>query len=143
LFERVGFQKDLDSGILTRLYGVAVPLGIPHWFRTLSAFATAALNGEEGAPSAEELKKTMVDILDKEIARLKLLGELEETRILRRQQYEAISALVPSRESMERLIRYEAHFSREFDRLLHRLECLQRMRLGQPGPPTVRLELND
>jgi len=31
----------------------------------------------------------------------------------------------------DRLIRYEAHLSREFDRTLTQLESLQRMRLGQ------------
>jgi hypothetical protein len=39
------------------------------------------------------------------------------------------------------LIRYEAHLSRDFDRSLSQLERLQRIRLGQAVPPTLRLEI--
>jgi hypothetical protein len=41
-----------------------------------------------------------------------------------------------------RLIRYEAHLSREIDRTLNRLERLQRMRKGQPLPPQLEVKIS-
>jgi hypothetical protein len=58
-----------------------------------------------------------------------------------RREYEKVAALVPSQEVLDRLIRYEAHLSREFDRTLSQLERLQRIRLGHPVPPTLRPEI--
>ena len=43
---------------------------------------------------------------------------------------------------MDRFIRYEAHLSREFDRILNRLERLQRFRHGQPALPTLNVEVS-
>ena len=34
-------------------------------------------------------------------------------------------------------MRYETHLNREIDRILNRLERLQRMRRGQPLPPQI------
>jgi hypothetical protein len=50
---------------------------------------------------------------------------------------------VPDTPDKDRLMRYESHLSREFDRLLSLLERLQRMPPGRLGPPAVRLELVD
>jgi hypothetical protein len=41
----------------------------------------------------------------------------------------------------EKLLRYEAHINREIDRMLSKLERLQRRRMGEPGPPRIELEL--
>jgi hypothetical protein len=143
IFEITGFQGDREPPMLMRIYGKAAPFGILHLFRFNSTLAKAARNGKEGAQSAEELKESMVGYLDSEIERLRLLVHRAERWLLRRREYEAIAALAPSEQAMDRFIRYGAHLSREVDRLLNRLERLKRMRLGQPGPPTVRLELND
>jgi len=43
---------------------------------------------------------------------------------------------------LDRLLRYEASLERTFDRTLNQLERLQRMRLGQPVPPPVKVELS-
>lgn len=43
--------------------------------------------------------------------------------------------------SSDRLLRYETHLSREFDRTLAQLERLQRIRLGQPVPPPINLNV--
>jgi len=44
--------------------------------------------------------------------------------------------------SPELLLRYETGLERQFDRILSQLERLQRMRLGQPVPPPVKVELS-
>jgi hypothetical protein len=52
-------------------------------------------------------------------------------------EYRASAAMIPDLETPDRIARYEAHLSREIDRLLNRLERLQRMRRGQPLPPQL------
>lgn len=52
------------------------------------------------------------------------------------------SARIPSQETSDRLIRCEAHLSREFDKTLNQLERLQRMRKGQPVLPPIKVEVS-
>ena len=42
----------------------------------------------------------------------------------------------------EHLLRYEASIERAFDRTLSQLERLQRIRLGQPVPPPIKLDVS-
>ncbi len=57
-------------------------------------------------------------------------------------QHASIAALVPPEGVSERLLRYEASLERSIDRTLNQLERRQRMRLGQPVPPTLKVELS-
>jgi len=79
-------------------------------------------------------------MIDAEIARRKGLEKGlvadEQARI----EYEVSAAIIPGQQALDRLLRYETHLSREMDRILNRLERLQRMRRGQPLPP--RLDVN-
>ena len=60
----------------------------------------------------------------------------------RRAQYVQQAALVPPQEVSQRLLRYEANLNREIDRTLRQLERLQRMRQGQPVPPSIQVEVS-
>ncbi len=51
-------------------------------------------------------------------------------------------AIVRKMPAPEVLMRYETNFERNIDRTLNQLERLQRMRLGQPVPPPVKVELS-
>ncbi len=51
-------------------------------------------------------------------------------------------ALIRKDLSPELLLRYEGGIERQFDRTLTQLERVQRMRLGQPVPPPVKLEVS-
>jgi hypothetical protein len=66
-------------------------------------------------------------------------NEVSETN---QNQFEEAAALVPALDISERLLRYETHLSREFDRTLSQLERLQRMRLGQTVPPPINVRLS-
>jgi hypothetical protein len=83
-------------------------------------------------------KAEALALLDAEIKRLTELKELSVRFDQQTGQRATVAAVVPSHEALDRIIRYEAHLSREIDRTLNRLERLQRMRLGQPAPPTVK-----
>lgn len=49
---------------------------------------------------------------------------------------------VPKDGELERLMRYEDHLDRAFDRTLSQLERLQRMRLGLATLPPLKVELS-
>jgi hypothetical protein len=59
----------------------------------------------------------------------------------RRMEVEKLRLSVPEGPGLDKLLRYEAALARAFDRTLGQLERLQRMRLGQPVPPPVKLEV--
>ncbi|MGB7283851.1 MAG: hypothetical protein WBE13_16415, partial [Candidatus Acidiferrum sp.] len=44
--------------------------------------------------------------------------------------------------SLDLLLRYETNLDRAFDRILNQLDRLQRIRKGQPVPPTVNVNLS-
>jgi hypothetical protein len=146
LFEKSGFVRGEDPWLLRKLYGLdhdgAAPLGIFRTFQLYTMLATDAPKGNETPHSPDELKKEMLEMLDEEIRHLEGLKVLQQTIEEQKAECQTIAALVPSQDVTERLVRYEAHLSREFDRTLSQLERLRRIRLGQPVPPTVRLELS-
>jgi hypothetical protein len=145
VLENFGFQKDKDPWLLRKLYGLdhddAVPLSVFKLYQALAAVATDPPKGDEAPASLDELKKQALAILDAEIKRLETLKEWQQIIVKQRAEYESIAALIPPQDALDRLIRYEAHLSREFDRTLSQLERLQRIRLGYAAPPTVRLEI--
>ena len=49
---------------------------------------------------------------------------------------------IPDSQGMDRLLRYETHLTREGDRILSRLERLQRTREGQPVPPQMDVNIS-
>jgi hypothetical protein len=53
-----------------------------------------------------------------------------------------LSNLGGTRWTTDHLLRYEASIERAFDRALSQLERLQRMRLGQPIPPPIKLDIS-
>jgi len=86
--------------------------------------------------------ETTCEAIEAEIARLTGLYN-------RTAKFEALKAIhnlevsrIPSMEVSDRLLRYEAHLSREFDKTLSQLERLQRIRKGQQVLPTIKLDLS-
>ena len=57
-------------------------------------------------------------------------------------ELEEIRWLVPSKEASDRFQRYEASLERSFDRTLSQIERLQRMRLGQPVLPAIKVDIS-
>jgi hypothetical protein len=106
----------------------------------------ARLTGESAigkdTNDANQLIEEMRTAIDAEIKRLTELHN-DIVRIeLRKSANNVAVAGIPLQESADRLLRYEAHLSREFDRTLNQLERLQRMRKGQPLPPQVDVKIS-
>ena len=84
----------------------------------------------------------MRNAINQEIRRLRKLQTAASIAEALRHEQDFATGRVPSREVADRLVRYEAHLSREFDRTLSQLEGLQRMRKGQPVPPLLKVQFS-
>jgi hypothetical protein len=108
----------------------------------ISRLTAGFLGAKEAATDPDQLKERMREALAAEVDRLKKLQCLQGLIEVGKIESSADAARIPSQEVSDRLLRYEAHLSREFDRTLSQLERLQRMRMGQPVPPTIKVEVS-
>jgi hypothetical protein len=96
---------------------------------------------ENGPPkdgiSLEEAKKIAIDMLDDEIRWAESRQECPKPF----EDFRAISSF-PSDIGLEKMMRYEAHLGREFDRTLQQIERLRRIRSGQPTQPPIEVKLS-
>jgi hypothetical protein len=95
-----------------------------------------------GSPSPEVCKKNFVEELKKQIKTIEYNGKVIEVVVNHKEQLEAECHNVPEGPRLDRLLRYEANLDRSFDRTLSQLEHQQRMRLGQPVLPAIKLNVS-
>jgi hypothetical protein len=148
LLYMAGDSQDEDKMLRTLklMYGYQDEGPQPYGWRQMSLMlsklltsAELAEQGKEDSENPPDVKQIVVGAIRQEIICLaKLYDTAEEVERLRHERNVAC-ARVPSQEVSDRLIRYEAHLSREFDRTLSHLERLQRMRLGQPVLPKLEV----
>jgi hypothetical protein len=91
---------------------------------------------------AADAAESMVGMLTEEIEGYKLMFRDYSARSDRRNRLQAATALVPRQDVTDRLQRYEASLERSFDRTLSQFERLQRLRLGQPVPPALKVDVS-
>jgi hypothetical protein len=130
--------------LIERLYGEDRNAGIPYTFRLIYEVCARSAKlvktiGEK--PLDPEVMESCIELIDSEIERLKQLEQILEAAARERSVYRSFAAIIPGQEISDRLMRYETHLSREIDRILNRLERLQRMREGQPLPPQLVLNV--
>jgi hypothetical protein len=128
---------------LKSIYGYQDEGPAPYGWRQMSLMISKLISsteqGKKDSKDPADVKQFMVDAISKEIMRLVELHDTAAAVEALRRQHNPAAARVPSQEVSDRLIRYEAHLSREFDRTLTQLERLQRMRLGQPVLPKLEV----
>jgi hypothetical protein len=83
----------------------------------------------------------VLDEIEKEIRRLKGYQRKRASVETERMQLEVESRSIPNGPGVERFLRYEVSFNRDFDRTLTQLERIQRMRLGQPVAPRLEIDV--
>jgi hypothetical protein len=71
-----------------------------------------------------------------------LLMDASEGREAELLKYTNAASLVPTQAMLDRLTKYETNLSREFERTLHQLERLQKMRRGQPVAPPINVQIS-
>lgn len=142
--EARGFCMEIDRDILKKLYGTGtypqVRSGI---FYSYLVTASCAVNekGEQN-PDADKYKKMLLEVLDKQIEFLTALTNDVLQLDLERSKYRIDQALLSRQSALDLYIRYDTYLSRETDRLLNRLERVQRMRKGQPLPPQFEVKIS-
>lgn len=86
--------------------------------------------------------ESMVSMLKEKIETYELMLRDWCERSDDRNRLQATTALVPRQEVTDRLQRYEGSLERSFDRTLSQLERLQRLRLGQPVLPALKVDVS-
>jgi len=134
---------DTTQRTLKSIYGYKdggpEPCGWRQMSLTLSKLLTSAELRKEKSENPPEVKQFLAEAISDEIIRLAKLQDSAAAAEALRRDHNLATARIPSQEVSDHLIRYEAHFSREFDRTLAQLERLQRMRLGQPVLPKLEV----
>ena len=137
--EKVGFVEGQDHRALIEVYGLGpdseIPLGVLRPFQFLADVAAQARRGDKVPATLDELKKIAIQLLDEEITRFRLAETLQDFLDTHRTRFLATAALVPSGAAMDRFSGYEAHLTREFDRILNQFDRAQRLSQGQTTPP--------
>jgi len=145
--EARGFVPGSDNVILAKLYGIADK---ENWHYALSfsyvLWSRVAASPEEeckqkGLPSSKEAKERFLAELRDAI---KGLGRYEKglaTILAGKFELESLRQNVPDAPQLDRLLRYETSLERSIERTLNQLERTQRMRLGQPVPPPINLNI--
>ena len=129
-------KDDFDLDLLSRLFAVVYggyASGHMSYLRELR---------QEGNAIPSPTKEDWLEDSSRVRARLLLEEEAQKKIECGRVELRRLSKYVPDSPNLERFIRYETQASREFDRTLNRLERLQRMRLGQPPPPTLNVNVS-
>jgi hypothetical protein len=95
--------------------------------------------------SDEDIWKALIDDCGERIAQHRQRIEaLEKEREKNRQKIEVLKMLgnIPSRDELDRLLRYEGAIERQFYKALSQLERLQRLRAGDSVPAPVQVDVD-
>ena len=106
----------------------------------------------KGSPS-EEVEKVVdkqadrrgaavIEFIDKQLKRIRLLEKLAEKREELTRDAEARSFSLPPADATDKLLRYEAHLDRQLYRAMDELERVQRRRRGEKVPPPLNINLS-
>lgn len=146
-----GFDSQFDQAILTKLYGSYKAWDQEkNWEKTLfdsyllwsrTSLCSEEERKENGYASPQKCKENFLDDVNEEISRLERYRKENAKIWASKLELEPLRRSVPEGPQADRLLRYEAALSREIDRTLNQLERTQRMRLGQPLPPPINLNI--
>lgn len=146
--EKDGFNRKHDTGILETIYGDRNQYRLRQdlYDTYTKCFDTFEVSEEErvrqGCSSPEQCRKILMYELKEETLYLKRCRKDWASIETERTQLEVLRHSVPDAPGVDRLMRYEASLDRVFDRTLHQLERLQRIRRGQPVPPTLDVNIS-
>jgi len=146
--KRDGFDPEYDKKILIKLYGEyrqddwRDTLFSSYFFWLAYALCPDEKRQIEGITSPEEAKETFLTEIELEEKRLLRVKKDRAAKESARLKLVSLSRNIPAPAEMDRLLRYGTSIDREIDRLLKQLERLQRMRLGQPLPPPIDLNVS-
>ncbi len=142
-----GLNPENDRTILERIYGDREENRLRGDFCDfyLVLLGVSQSSEEErlrkGCVSPEQCRKKILRGIDEEIRRLKRYREARTSVEAARTQVEALRHSIPDAPGLDRILRYEAHLDRAWDRALSQLERQQRIRLGQSVLPPIKIDI--
>jgi hypothetical protein len=141
-----GFKKEQDQRVLQKLYGHLGEFD-DNLSRTYARWMRISELPEDerqrkGHPSLSACLENVSQAIDDETKRLEQLREKRARAQHERCRLEKLRLSIPGGPGSERLLRYETSLERSFDRTLHQLERLQRMRRGQPVAPPLDVKIS-
>ncbi len=142
-----GLNPENDRTILERIYGDREENRLRGDFCDfyLVLLGVSQSSEEErlrkGCVSPEQCRKKILRGIDREIRRLKRYREVRISVEAVRTQVEALRHSIPDAPGLDRILRYEAHLDRAWDRALSQLERQQRIRLGQSVLPPIKIDI--
>jgi hypothetical protein len=140
-----GFNHELDEQFFLAIYGPSEHLDetlMGAYGRYLyTAEASDEVRKQNNFCLREECVARFLEEIKVEINRLSGLKRTQSSIASQRTKLEKLSVGVPDSPALDRLLRYQAAISREFDRNLSQLERIQRLRRGQPVLPAIKVEL--
>jgi hypothetical protein len=142
--EARGFDEKMDSEMLRKIYGVCrqyKTLGDIYsaWYGTSQV--SEEVRQREGYASPAVCKERVLEEIEEEIARLMEYQEKQKSAMSKRFALARVRLRVPQSPDLDRLLKYETSLDRSFARNLDQLERWQRMRLGQPVPPPLHVNV--
>jgi hypothetical protein len=130
---------------INKLYGVNLHGETPDHFRQVFMKFVEAIELEKkqgDQSNVSKLQQSIIETIDGEIEQFSNLKEVREGINSEKVLFRNFATVIPDGGALDRLLRYETHLSREIDRVLNRLERLQRMRTGQPPPPQLDVKIS-
>ena len=98
---------------------------------------------ETPAESSKKHKTRLLQILDEEWRRLQEIFLRAEEREFLESESKLATLSLPSKEAVDKILRYETAMERQLYRAMNQLERLQRMRRGELIPPPVNIEVSN
>jgi len=142
------FYPDRDLEIINRIFGLFVPCECRIIYnlcitsgRMIKDDKAECLLKEFDLPLLERRDK-FLDYLKELTKHYKSLAEPFDDYSAAQESLESEAAVVLEPGRLDRILRYSASLERDFDRTLTQLDRLQRMRKGQPVPPTLNVNLS-
>jgi hypothetical protein len=97
---------------------------------------------EHDYATPKECVAYVLKAIDGEIKRIKDYQRRYASISAEKLKIEMLRNKVPDSPALDRLLRYETSIDRAFDRTLAQLERIQRLRLGQPLPPAIKVDVS-
>lgn len=136
--EKRGFDVTVDEGLLKAVYGKRTfREGVLLKYHCFSEQIQKTTDETE----RKNIQNIFLQILKKEIEHLRDKVAAIQARDEKMVSIEEETLSIPMGMELDRLLRYRTYLERSFDRTLAQLERLQRLRAGQPVPPTLKVDV--
>jgi len=87
-------------------------------------------------------QEAALEYIDREIGRLQKVQQIYQEKETFELEALKASLALPSKEVLDKILRYETTISRQLYKAMAELERLQRMRRGEPVPPPINVEVS-